>query len=63
MKSSVKQLNRRIKGSEKFWSDEGAEPLLPLVADEICTTQPMTELWRTRSENQTGNRTYKKHAT
>ena len=63
MESTVKQVNRRLKGSEKFWSDEGSEALLQLVADEISTTQPMTEFWRTRAENQTGCRAYAKHAT
>jgi hypothetical protein len=62
MESTIKQLNRRLKGSEKFWTNAGAESLLQLVADEISTTQPMTEFWRTRSENQTGYRTYSKRA-
>jgi hypothetical protein len=63
MESTVKQLNRRVKGSEKFWSDDGVESLLQLSGDEISTSQPMTEFWRTRSERQTGCRTYSKHAT
>lgn len=62
MESTIKQLNRRLKGSEKFWTNDGAESLLQLVADEISTTQPMAEFWRTRSENQTGYRTYSKRA-
>lgn len=62
MESTVKQVNRRLKGSEKFWSDDGCEALLQLVADELSTAQPMTEFWRTRSENQTGYRTYSKRA-
>lgn len=63
MESTVKQVNRRLKGSEKFWADEGCEALLQLVADEHSTTQPMAEFWRTRAENQTGYRTYSKRAT
>ena len=62
MESTVKQINRRIKGSEKFWSDSGSESLLQLVADEISDTQPMDEFWRNRSQTQPGYRTYAKHA-
>ena len=62
MESTVKQVNRRLKGSEKFWSDDGCEAVLQLVADEFSTTQPMAEFWRTRAENQTGSRTYSKRA-
>jgi hypothetical protein len=63
MESTVKQLNRRLKGTEKFWSDDGSEALLQLVGDELSTSQPMTEFWRKRSENQTGYRTYTKYVT
>lgn len=62
MESTVKQVNRRLKGSEKFRADEGCEALLQLVADEHSTTQPMAEFWRTRSQTQTGCRTYSKRA-
>jgi hypothetical protein len=58
----VKQINRRIKGSEKFWSDSGSESLLQLVADEISDTHPMDEFWRNRSQTRPGYRTYAKHA-
>jgi len=30
VESVVKQVNRRVKGSEKFWSEEGAEAILQL---------------------------------
>jgi hypothetical protein len=63
MESTVKQLNRRLKGSEKFWINEGAEALLQLAADELCTSQPLIQFWKQRYENQTGYRTYSKHAT
>lgn len=62
MESTVKLLNRRVKGSEKYWSDSGAEALLQLAADQLSTSQPMTEFWRTRPHRQTGCRTYAKHA-
>ena len=30
VESTVKPFNRRVKGTEKFWSEEGAEALLQL---------------------------------
>lgn len=63
MESTVKLLNRRIKGSEKYWSESGAEALLQLTADSLCTSQPLAEFWRKRPHRQTGYRTYTKRAT
>lgn len=34
IESTIKQINRRMKGSDKFW-DQGAEPLLQLAADHL----------------------------
>ena len=62
MESTVKQINRRIKGSEKYWSETGAEDLLQLTADHLSTSQPMTAFWHTRPQNQPGTRTYAKSA-
>jgi hypothetical protein len=47
VESTIKQVNRRVKGSEKFW-DQGAEPLLQLVADHLSDTQPLAKYWRQR---------------
>lgn len=60
--STVKLINRRVKGSEKYWTDRGAEALLQLTADLLSTSQPMTAFWQTRPYQQTGYRTYAKHA-
>lgn len=62
MESTVKRLNRRVKGSEKYWSDDGAEALLQLAADDLSTSRPLTEFWHNRPHRQTGYRTYAKHA-
>jgi hypothetical protein len=62
MESTVKLLNRRVKGSEKYWSEQGAEALLQLAADHLSTSQPLTEFWRTRPHRQPGYRTYAKPA-
>jgi len=62
MESTVKQLNRRIKGSEKYWSERGGEAVLQLAADQLSTSQPLDEFWRKRPQRQPGYRVYAKHA-
>lgn len=55
MESTIKRINRRIKGTEKFWRD-GAEPMLQLVADKISETRPLETYWKRKAESQTGKR-------
>ncbi len=47
IESTVKQINRRIKGTEKFWSD-GADPMLHLVADRLSQTKVTSDFWSRR---------------
>jgi hypothetical protein len=47
IESTVKQINRRIKGTEKFWS-EGANPMLHLVADRLSQTNVSAKFWERR---------------
>lgn len=47
MESTIKQINRRIKGSEKFWS-EGADPMLHLVADRLSEINAVDKFWTRR---------------
>lgn len=49
IESTIKQVNRRIKGSEKFWAD-GVEGMLNLVADHLSQTPEVADFWRRRSE-------------
>src|SRR6185312_15300104 len=49
MESTVKQIIRRIKGSEKFWS-EGVDPMLHLVADRLSQTNVTEKFWLRRVE-------------
>ena len=51
MESTIKQINRRVKGTEKFWSHDGGEAILQLVADHLSDYSPMDRYW-TRRENQ-----------
>ena len=59
IESAIKQLNRRVKGSEKFWSEEGGEALLALKADQISGERCWNRLWRTRGQQMTGQRSYR----
>jgi hypothetical protein len=51
MESTIKQINRRVKGTEKFWSNDGGEAILQLAADHLSDHTPMDRFW-TRRENQ-----------
>ena len=41
IESTVKLLNHRVKGTEKFWSESAAEALLQLKADTLSDTAPL----------------------
>ena len=56
MESAVKELNHRIKGSEKFWSESGGESVLQLKADELSTSTPLETFWTSRPKTRTGLR-------
>lgn len=58
IESTVKLVNQRVKGSEKFWSERGAEALLQLKADTLSDTGHWDQFWNTRPQSKTGTRTY-----
>ena len=62
VESAVKQFNQRVKGTEKFWSEAGAEAILQLRADHLSDDQPLDTFWQTRQAKQTGQRPYRKAA-
>lgn len=62
IESTVKQIGRRVKGSEKFWTAEGGEAMLQLRADQLSDTHPLTLHWIRRPRHATGTRTYTKPA-
>lgn len=62
IESTVKQINQRVKGSEKFWTKEGGEALIQLRADQLSDTKPMDVYWLRRIDAATGTRNYKKYA-
>lgn len=55
VESTVKQINRRMKGTEKFWS-HAVEGMLTLVADYLSDTPTLARFWRTRPHRLTGLR-------
>jgi len=61
VESTIKQVNRRVKGTEKFW-DQGAEPILNLVADHISETDQLDRFWKRRPKTLSTNRCYQSAA-
>jgi hypothetical protein len=56
IESVVKQLNQRVKGSEKFWTTQGGEALLQLKAAQISSGPEGDAIWRARTAEATGQR-------
>jgi hypothetical protein len=62
VESAVKQFNFRVKGTEKFWSEAGAEGVLQLRADDLSEDKPLPAFWERRQNATTGQRTYRRAA-
>ncbi|MBN1909666.1 MAG: hypothetical protein JW818_08005 [Pirellulales bacterium] len=62
MESTVKQVSRRVKGSEKYWSTGGGEVMLRLRGEYLSDGNPMGAYWTRRSRYATGMRTYRRNA-
>ncbi len=56
IEATVKQVNARMKGTEKFWSPRGGEALLQLRADYLSDNDSMPQFWSRRQRQQTGRR-------
>ena len=54
----MKQFNQRVKGTEKFWTEAGAEALLQLRADYLGPTTVLDEFWKDRQDDATGQNNY-----
>lgn len=61
IESTIKQVNRRVKGTEKFW-DQGAEPILTLVADQLSQTDQLERFWQRRPKKLATTRCYQSAA-
>jgi len=62
MESAIKQLNQRIKGSEKFWNKDTAEAVLQLRADSLSDSRPLDKFWTRWRKNLTGSNRYHTNA-
>ena len=59
VESMVKQISRRVKGTEKFWGEQGAEAILQLRADYLSDDDVMAGFWQRRQAAATGQRSYR----
>ena len=59
MESAVKQVSRRVKGTEKFWSSAGGETILRLRAESLCDEEPLRGYFRNRASHAMGTRIYR----
>jgi hypothetical protein len=62
VESAVKQFNQRVKGTEKFWTEDGAEGMLQLRADLLSDHQPLDDFWQRRQAGTSGQRPYRRAA-
>jgi hypothetical protein len=62
MESAVKQINQRVKGSEKFWTEAGSEAVLQLRADELSDGEILETFWKRRQAEATGQRRHRRSA-
>ena len=62
VESAVKQINYRVKGTEKFWNEAGAEELLQLRTDYLSDGAVMETFWKRREVKETGLNRYHRAA-
>jgi hypothetical protein len=58
MESAVKQIGRRVKGSEKFWSAAGGDELLALRGDFISDSDRLSKFLKQFAGPTDGTRAY-----
>jgi hypothetical protein len=58
IESTIKQINRRVKGTEKFWSQPTSEVVLQLRADYLSDSAPLDAFWLRHQASQTGSNAY-----
>lgn len=59
IESTVKQINQRIKGTEKFWRRDSGDAVLQLRADNLSDSKPLIPFWRRWQTEQTGANCYR----
>ncbi len=59
MESAIKQLSRRVKGTEKFWNQPTAAAILQLRADSLSDSDPLAAFWTRWQQKITGTNRYR----
>lgn len=62
MESAIKQLNQRVKGTEKYWNPSTAEAILQLRADSLSDSVPLRAFWDRWRKTITGTNRYRTSA-
>jgi hypothetical protein len=62
VESVIKMMNKRVKGSEKFWSEPGAEAILQLRADYLGETETISRFWLEREAQASNHGAYRRAA-
>ena len=55
IESTIKLINVRVKGTEKFWKKETGESMLQLRADDLSDSKPMDLFWFKWHRSHTGS--------
>jgi len=59
IESTIKQINARIKGTEKFWEQTAGDAVLQLRADTLSDSKPLNAFWTRWLAQQTGANCYR----
>jgi hypothetical protein len=62
IESTIKQINVRVKGTEKFWRRDNADALLQLRSDSLSDSRPLDTFWTRWRSSQTGANRYRTSA-
>lgn len=58
IESTIKQINTRVKGTEKFWQRNSGDAVLQLRADTLSDSRPLDAFWSRWQAQQTGANRY-----
>jgi hypothetical protein len=62
IESTIKQVNQRMKGSEKFFRRDTGDTLLQQRADSLSVSRPLDGFWTRWFSRQSGANTYRKQS-
>ena len=60
LEPTIKPINRRVQGSEKFWSEPGAEAILQLRADYHSEAEPVRQFGNRHQDEANGHRRHQR---